>query len=233
MPLLEITRAARFVTITNILLFAGALISALAIPLSIRANDKVQRLKDSRAERQRVEDQRKTEVANLQAKIANSTIRLLRTDLVRSDLRQQALEKKNSLLSLQLQQEREGRLLLEAMLSPRHLSEAQQQTMTRLLQPFRGSGIAFTRIQDQEAWEFAEDIFRPLYLAGWHFTDNDVGVFAPPRYGILFCVPERLRSDRAALALAAAFRYAQVDFSTQIVTDDELRLIVGLKPTSR
>jgi len=48
MPLLEITRAARFVTITNILLFAGALISALAIPLSIRSNDKVQRLKDSR-----------------------------------------------------------------------------------------------------------------------------------------------------------------------------------------
>jgi hypothetical protein len=48
MPILEITRAAKFVTITNALLFVGSLISALAIPLSIRANNRVQELKDKR-----------------------------------------------------------------------------------------------------------------------------------------------------------------------------------------
>jgi len=101
-----------------------------------------------------------------------------------------------------------------------------------LLLRFRGSSIAFTRIQDQEAWEFGSDILRPFYLAGWRLSDDDVGIFVPPQYGILLCIPKNLRSDPAALGLVGALKQAEVDFSIQIVNSDELRLIVGLKPTS-
>lgn len=101
------------------------------------------------------------------------------------------------------------------------------QTTTSLLLPFRGTGIALTRIADQEASKYAEDVFRPLYFAGWHLTDNDVGTFAPLQYGILLRVPEHLRSDPAAIALATALRQADIDFSIQVGGDDELRLIVG------
>jgi hypothetical protein len=135
-------------------------------------------------------------------------------------------------LSAALQEEHQQRLLIEAKLSPRHLSEDQVQTVVRLLLPFSGTSIAFTRLQDQEASKFAEDIFRPLYLAGWHLTDNEVGFFAPPQYGVLLCVPNYLRSDPAALALATALQQARIDFSIQVVNSDELRLIVGLKPAS-
>ncbi len=230
MSLPEITRAARVVPVSNLLLFVGALISALAIPLSIRANNGVQELKDSEAARLRTEDQRKIEAANSWAETADSKARMLRTDLERALLRQKGLERRNRDLSISLQSEYQARLQLEVKVSPRHLSDGQIETLTRLLLPFRGSSIVFTRVQDQEAWEFAEDVLRPLYLAGWQLSDNDVGVFVPPQYGILLCVPEQSNSHTAALALATALREAHIDFSIQIVSDD-LRLIVGLKPS--
>jgi hypothetical protein len=105
------------------------------------------------------------------------------------------------------------------------------QTLTSILLPLRGTGIALTRIADQEAWKYADDVFRPLYLAGWHSTDNDVGAFVPLQYGILLCVPEHLRSYPAAIALVTALRQADIDFSVDVGGDDELRLIVGLKPS--
>ena len=160
MSLAEITRAARVVTVSNLLLFVGGLIPALAIPLSIRANNGVQELKDSEAARLRTEDQRKIEAADSWAETADSKARML-TDLDRALLRQKGLERRNRDLSISLQSEYQARLQLEVKVSPRHLSDGQIETLTRLLMPFRGSSIAFTRIQDQETWEFAEDVLRP------------------------------------------------------------------------
>ena len=88
MPLPEITRATKFVTATNALLFVGAFISALAIPLSIRANNRVPDLKDRAQElrnkevaQQHAEDQQKIETANTQLEAANARVRMLALSL--------------------------------------------------------------------------------------------------------------------------------------------------------
>lgn len=236
MPIPEITRAARFVSLANGGVFAGALITTIATLLSNHSNDALQKLKDGeyakeRMEyaRHRTEDQRRIKEANSSAELADLKTQMLSTKLRQALVRQEHLEGANRELSTSLEHEHQQRLLLEAKLSPRHLLDNQAQTMTRLLLPFRGTGIGFTRIQDPEAWKFAEEMFRPLYFAGWHLTDNEVGVFAPPQYGVLLWVPEHLRSDPAAVALAGALQQAGIAFSVQ-VGGDELRLVVGLNP---
>lgn len=239
MPILEVTRAAKFVSLTNAGVFAGALITTVATLLSIQSNNSLQRLKDKayaedrmQYAHNRMEDQRKIGEANSRAEGADSKAQMLTANLDQALLRQKRLEATNLKLSTALQDEHQQRLSLETRLSPRHLSEDQMQIVARRLLPFSGTGIAFTRIQDQEASRFAEDFFRPLYLGGWHLTDNEVGIFAPPQFGVLLCVPTTLRTDPAALALANALYEARIGFSIQMVDGSELRLIVGLKPAS-
>ena len=120
-------------------------------------------------------------------------------------------------------------LELQQRLAHRRISQSDHDRLVVSLRPFRGSVIQLTKLGDAEAAQFADDVLTILNDAGWAVQLSNVGMMAPPRYGLVCTVDS---STPAGKALAAALH----TLPTATVRSGGLQpgvvgnILVGLKP---
>jgi hypothetical protein len=122
--------------------------------------------------------------------------------------------------------ERLARVKIEAALAGRKLNPDQVSKLIVALAAVRPriQAINVTRLGDREASEFAMDIIRAVLAAGINVAVSDVGVMAPPVYGLLV-------TDTADGLLKAALTEADIGPATYADRSSATpSIFVGLKP---
>ena len=123
------------------------------------------------------------------------------------------------------EQERLARVRIEAGLASRRLSSDQTSRFVSALIAAKGTiqGVDITLLGDEEAHAFGLELARAIQSAGVPVDITQVGVMAPPRYGLLVM-------DTPAGALKAVLDAADVPAQYTSATRAVPSILVGLKP---
>lgn len=144
--------------------------------------------------------------------------------------RTEILREENLATQRELERERIERLRLEANIAPRRLSKEQRSTLVSELrsgpQPIT---IEFTRLGDLEASMYADAILAALGSADVKSSINNVGVQAPPKYGVQILLK---KSSPKATTIKYAFEKARIpaEFSFRDTGVFDAKILVGLRP---
>jgi hypothetical protein len=144
--------------------------------------------------------------------------------------RTEVLREENLATQRELERERLERVRLEAKIAPRRLSQEQRSTLVNELksgpQPIT---IEFTRLGDLEASMYADAILTALGSAGVKGVVNNVGVQAPPRYGVHILVNSK---SPKAMTIKDAFEKARIpaEISFADTGTFDAKILVGLRP---
>jgi hypothetical protein len=144
--------------------------------------------------------------------------------------RAEELKAENLKLGLQLEKERQARLLIERRLAPRFLSLDMQRIIAEAIRPYVGHEIKVAGIGDPESELYADQFARLLDASKWKVEKIHGALLGPPQYGIFLVTSEK--PDQAVQALVAAMKKAGIKFKPQIdkrLTSEGVILRVGDK----
>jgi hypothetical protein len=172
---------------------------------------------------QHVEEQKlQAEIARLSSASAeaNKIAAQANESTKQTELRTEELKKEN--------------LELQRRIANRFLTENQKTEILQSVKAYKGHVIIITRLGDAEASAYADSIMSTFEQAGWAIQINNVGMIAPPRYGIVCRTP--LHPDPAIRSLITAFEKARVELTIEEVptatSDSWVDMLVGLKPVT-
>jgi hypothetical protein len=154
----------------------------------------------------------------------------LQADTASANERTEVLRQSNLEVQRELEKERVERLLLEASIAPRRLSNHQRSSFISALraapQPLT---IEFTVIGDQEAALYGDAIGAALEAAKVQGKMNRIGMMVPPPYGVLLTLRN---GSPKSLAIKAAFEIAQIPVTSSFadIGTFDAKVLVGLRP---
>jgi hypothetical protein len=124
---------------------------------------------------------------------------------------------------------REAEVTLQR-LAWRRISPTQHRHFVSILSPYKGSIVAFTRLVDPEAGEFADALLGVLRDSGWNWELNNVGIM-PGAYGLLCSVNDTTPAGKAlVLVLRALPPPVRIESDERLKGNAIARIVVGLKP---
>src|SRR5467141_2188473 len=134
----EIIRAAKWLTIWNVCLIAGAVLTAISTLFAIHYSDELQALKDMELSRFQTEAQRDIAQANEKAQEAIKGQKQLESATEQARLKQREAERTTAELQLRVEQEKHARVKIEERLADRYISPEQAAILSNELKPLRG-----------------------------------------------------------------------------------------------
>jgi hypothetical protein len=163
---------------------------------------------------------------DFEAKVASATV-----SAATANERAAALTKEAADVQVVLERERIERLKLEAAIAPRRLTQQQRDAfVAALANDKRSLVVTVTKLGDQEAALYADALISALTTAGvGGINVNNVGVMAPPRYGVSLTVNI---NDPKGGAIRAALNAAGIPFTLSVAAlqSRNADILVGLKP---
>jgi len=205
----ELLKAERWLTLWNVLVISGAVLTAISTFFVIRYGDKVSFLKDEELSRFQTEAQRDIAEANEKAQDAIRGQKQLEADAEEAKLKQREAERRTEEVRLQVEQEKAARTKIEAQLAPRRISGEQEDTIRKHLLGMRSPNVTlFIVAGNPEVSDFAGDIERAFRAAGLTVDINRGFSFGGLERGIQMTYGTNRRSD--AEIVAGALRAAKV-----------------------
>jgi hypothetical protein len=126
------------------------------------------------------------------------------------------------------EQERLARVKIEERLAPRRIGPKEHAALVSALKPYRGAVVEVTKLGDLEAGQFADDIVSVLTEAGWNVQSNFVGVYSPPRYGLLCAINDITPAGKALVAALNSLPTSAVEAGHNLPIN--AHIFVGLRP---
>jgi hypothetical protein len=137
----EIIRAAKWLTIWNVCLIAGAVLTAISTLFAIHYSDELQALKDTELSRFQTEAQRDIAQANEKAQEAIKGQKQLESATEQARLKQREAERATAELQLRVEREKLARVKIEERLADRYISPEQAAILSNELKPLRGKKV--------------------------------------------------------------------------------------------
>ncbi len=121
---------------------------------------------------------------------------------------------------------------LEKGAAPRTIGLKEQHDILHALIPYAGHPVFITKLGDQEAAAYADQIISLFSGASWKVNETLVGIMSPPTYGMQCTIARE--PDAAVKAMLSAFEKAGVplDIRHAGAPDTLLSVTVGLKPVT-
>jgi hypothetical protein len=206
---------------------ATAIVAILVFGAMYMANIRAKELANAR----QLETQLKEEQRQREGEQARKEIEATKASAAQANERTEDLKKENLQLGIELEQEKQARLMIEQRLAARSLSQKERDIISELLKPYPGRKIKITRLGDQEAGPYADQFIEMFKSLGWDVEIEWMGTTSPPIYGINYYIPKE-GSDPAIQALTSAFAKARIEvriFSGGRYDRNHVALFIGLK----
>lgn len=153
----------------------------------------------------------------------------LRLETSKALAEQESIKNDNLKLGLELEKERQQRLILELRLAPRSVTKEQTEALRRALaaapRPFTAQ---VSVVDNPEAQKYANQLEAALKAAGLTIADRAT-LLANHAEGLFLIVRDQTHPH--SQAIAAAFINANIDANREIgATESDVHLVVGFKP---